>query len=271
MLKSLLGGYGKVNVARSSFVLDPTGAASGEDGSFDWSKVANYNMVYTGTNTVTSYQNIDNIIATYGGGSVTSEVVITQVTPASGPAGSKFTALGLNFGPSQGQSSLYFQNEQAGTWILADIITWGNQQINAIVPEKAAKGGYKLQVIKVAIVAGGISALESNKADFTITAPSPANGVVIAYPNPFNPISAITTEATTTFAFNPNGAVNMYVGLYDMTARLVKKIDATASGVTWDGRDENGKLVGDGAYLIRVVDKDSNRLIAKGKVLVIKH
>jgi flagellar hook assembly protein FlgD len=51
---------------------------------------------------------------------------------------------------------------------------------------------------------------------------------------------------------------------------LVYHASASGSEVNWNGRDDQGNLVGDGLYLVRIVNEESKSLIAKGKVLVIK-
>lgn len=271
-LTALLGSYGTVSLNRSAFAYDADGSGAGADASFDWSKVANYNLVYNTNGTSATYQQVDNILATFGGGSTSSEVVITSITPASGPAGTTVEVVGLNFGASMGQSMLIFENLSTGATYQCDINSWDDTVIHAVVPELANTGDYKVRVIKVAIVAGTITAQESNRTDFRITAAAAADGVVFIYPNPFNPLSTNTAESVANMIWNTGGATNMYAAVYDMTAHLVKKNDNLTTGATtWNGYDENGKLAGDGAYLVRVVNKDNGRLIAKGKALVIKH
>lgn len=71
-----------------------------------------------------------------------------------------------------------------------------------------------------------------------------------AYPNPFNP--------STEIAFSLNGAQTVQVAVFDARGRRVAALAAghLASGehrLTWDGRDEAGRSMPTGVYLIRLV------------------
>ena len=69
-----------------------------------------------------------------------------------------------------------------------------------------------------------------------------------AYPNPFNP-------ATTLRVFLPDPAV-IDLKVFDLAGRAVRVLRGatqTAAGyhyLVWDGRDEEGRRVGSGVYLV---------------------
>jgi flagellar hook assembly protein FlgD len=112
-----------------------------------------------------------------------------------------------------------------------------------------------------------VNGVQSNAVSFEVTGQS---GVTdpYAYPNPFNPYLGEISN----IVINPQGATTATVYIFDMTAKLVQKIVWPQTGisgnrVTWDGINAYGEIVGDGAYLYRVVD--GNKLLGKGKILVI--
>ena len=57
-----------------------------------------------------------------------------------------------------------------------------------------------------------------------------------------------------------------------MTAQIVYKrvIAATSTQITWNGSDLYNSIVGDGVYILRVINEDTKTLLAKGKILVVK-
>jgi len=284
-----LTSHGKVTIMKSAFSHDVDGSDSSADSSFDWSDVTNYNLVYTTMDTTVNYHYIDSITADLPGGEDPGgDVQITSVVPMAGPAGTKITVLGSGFGSNQSLSMLMFENTSSGASYQAEILSWSNTQVEAIVPRLAASGNYEIKVIKIAIVAGTTTAQESNPASFRVTAGG-ANegGVATIWPNPFNPLADAITASdvkTANIAFNPGSATNFDIYIYDMTGRLVQHrsvnigaADASARALAWDGTqavwtgyDANNNLAGDGVYILRIVDHDSKRLIAKGKILVIK-
>jgi hypothetical protein len=139
-----------------------------------------------------------------------------------------------------------------------------------MVPVKANAGAYNVRVIKVAILANTLNAQESNNQNFKVTAPAPADGVVVSYPNPFNPLSSDPIMNKAMLTYNKGTATNIGIYIYDMTAKLIYKDLVSASQTTWDGKDTWSNFVSNGAYLVRVVNEDNKSLIAKGKVMVIK-
>ncbi len=86
----------------------------------------------------------------------------------------------------------------------------------------------------------------------------PAALALSAAPNPFNP--------TTTLAFDLPGAARVAVDVYDLRGRHVRRLaagDAVAGRLTltWDGRDDGGRSLPSGAYLVRArADADTRVL-----------
>jgi hypothetical protein len=269
-LAALGTNYGKVTINRTSFSED-TGDSTRTAGAIDWTKIANYNFVYKTRYTSLSSHYIDSLIASASsGGDVTTEVVITSISPNMAPAGNRITVNGLRFGSAQGSSYLSFENLSSRISYNAEIISWSDTAIEAVVPRLAAAGTYEVKVTRVAIIAGTVTAMQSNPSSFLITAAAAGGDIVNVRPNPFNP----NTETVLMPVTNTYGATNVGYYIFDMTARLVYKHVVTASGTTasdtWDGKDLTQVLVGDGAYILRVINEDTKSLIARGKILVVK-
>ncbi|NOZ57870.1 MAG: T9SS type A sorting domain-containing protein [Calditrichaeota bacterium] len=73
------------------------------------------------------------------------------------------------------------------------------------------------------------------------------------YPNPFNP--------TTELRYQVPEATDVRIVVLDATGRLVKtlvsgKITAGQHTARWDGRDENGRVMGSGVYFVKMVAGD---------------
>ena len=268
-LTSLGSTYGEVKKNITDFSLNP--ADSNGDGIFDWSKVTGYMIQYKTKDTTINYQYFDDLVATIagtGGSTASGEVVVDTISPASGPAGTKFTISGHGFGDSQGQSLVLLENSTTKVaYQVNEILSWSSTAIELIVPRLAGKGNYSVKVIKVGISTGSFIAQESNTLGYEVTASAAASGNTTIYPNPFNPLAA---GSSVTIAFNPGSSTNIGIYIYDMTARLAKKLVVSGSSATWDGIDDYSTLVGDGAYIVRVVNEETKTLIAKGKLLIIK-
>jgi flagellar hook assembly protein FlgD len=75
------------------------------------------------------------------------------------------------------------------------------------------------------------------------------------YPNPFNPTTRIEY-------YVPEGGVRRVVlAIYDVTgARVRTLVDAVVPGgkysAAWNGRNDQGQVVGSGVYFYRLVQKD---------------
>jgi len=274
-----LGGYGKLTINTSAFAIDEDGSDPDHDGSFDWSQVTNYNILYKTLETSTAYHYIDSIHAgDVDGGPedpIEGDVIITSVDPNSAPAGTKITINGQGFDATQGQNILLLENNDTGVSYQMDIVSWGEYVIEATIPRDATLTpdnglGYELRVIKLAIVAGSMQAMESNTEGLTVTANVSANGIATVYPNPFNPISTDATHNQSNISYDAGSATSIGIYIYDRTARLVYHTTTTAASLTWDGKDTQGNYVADGVYLLRVVNNDNKSLLAKGKILVVK-
>ena len=98
------------------------------------------------------------------------------------------------------------------------------------------------------------------------------DGKVFNFPNPFNPI-----RQPTTIAYNLTNDANIALYVFDITAKLVweAQYDSGASGgklgyneVPWTGYSGFNDLPGSGVYLVRVVNRDTRRVIGKGKIVI---
>ncbi len=96
------------------------------------------------------------------------------------------------------------------------------------------------------------------------------------YPNPFSPRSALgrntTTIRYTIAAGLPHDNVRVELKIYNLLGQVMKTlvIKEQAPGeynVVWDGRDEAGRLVAAGIYLVRIVAGD---FAAERKVVVLR-
>ncbi|MFH1386978.1 MAG: Ig-like domain-containing protein [bacterium] len=259
--------YGKVTLNKSAFSED-TGDSTRTAGAIDWSKITNYNFIYATTGTTANYHYIDSLVATVSRESTPptgNEPLITLITPPAAPAGTRIVVTGLRFGDKQSESTLAFNNLTTKVAYPANIIAWSDTSITAIVPQTATIGTYEVKVTRSWTAQGVVNALESLPADFQVTSSS-AGGTVTSWPNPFN-----AGKESINLAFTlPAGTTNVGVYIFDMTAKLVNKQLITANQTTWNGNDMAGTLVGDGAYIIRVINEDNKSLIAKGKILVVK-
>jgi flagellar hook assembly protein FlgD len=267
-LMALGSSYGQISIPVSSFAEDTTDP-SRTHGAINWNGITDYGMSYLNKGTSTTYQYIDDITAV-----TTDETpvppsgdspVITNITPSAAPTGTQILVTGLKFAPVQGMSTLVFTNLTTNVPYNAEIISWSDAAIQARVPRLASIGTYEVRVNKLSTTSGVVTVLTSNPAGFQVTSLGGDSATI--YPNPFNPNKEVVNIGYTT----PAGATNIGVYIFDMTARQVSKTVIGASQTTWDGKDQNGQLVGDGVYLLRVINEDTKSLIAKGKILVVKH
>lgn len=268
--------HGEVTLNKDSFEIDEDGSDVGADtSSFDWSQITHYNFVYKTQATSADYHYIDTLTATMG----RTDEAIYQILPPAGPAGTQVAIIGNGFGATQGLSDLIFENIATGAWYKANILSWSSSRIDAVVPRGANAGNYRVKIIKITIIqeTGATSAWQSNDVDFMVTSSAaPEGGTAVIYPNPFNPIAEQTGQPNAsaikavTVAFDNDAGNQVGIYIYDMTARLVYKDVTTSSQASWSGLDSYNNVVGDGAYILRVVDENSKRVIAKGKILVIK-
>jgi 6-phosphogluconolactonase (cycloisomerase 2 family) len=276
---SSLGNYGQIGLNKASFVED-TDNTTRTEGAIDWSDIVCYEVSYPTDGITGNYQYIDSISTgnvTWGDVEppIDGDVQIGGVDPKSGPAGTQFTITGDGFGDAQGSSMVVFENKETGTTYPVEVISWSDDKIVAIVPRLAPEGEYTLKVVRIETTAGTWRALSSNPIDFEITAKALNGKAAMIYPNPFNPLATALTASgraadRATIAYDASGVTNVGIYIYDMTAKQVYHATTTEGEIVWDGKDNQGNVVADGVYLLRVVNEDSKSLISKGKILVIK-
>lgn len=80
--------------------------------------------------------------------------------------------------------------------------------------------------------------------------PSAGHRLEGAYPNPFNPMTSVK--------FNLDRDQHVRLGVFDMNGRRVAELANQTFGagehsVVWQGRDESGRAVASGNYLLRMV------------------
>ena len=93
---------------------------------------------------------------------------------------------------------------------------------------------------------------------------------VINYPNPFDPKGG----ENATFECTSDATFEAALCLYDLSAHLLWRDDlslvgGSSSRAVWNGYDNDNRLVGNGIYLYRLVDRSSGTLLGRGKVWVI--
>ncbi|MFA5875780.1 MAG: IPT/TIG domain-containing protein [Candidatus Margulisiibacteriota bacterium] len=242
----------------SAFTRNSSGAVG--NGTFD-RVIDEYHVVYTSEATSSAYHYIDYIIATTEAVEVgDSTPVIQSVNPREAVVGSTVGIVGSNFGSEEGESQVTLNGTSVGS-----VIYWSDTLILFNLPTTFTNGKYDLCVYRKN---SALSIDELSEAYvFSVIATSTR---AKAYPNPFNPLSdgTVKIEVTVTESIT----VSLY--LYDMAARMVDQVTIPllvgTNQIEWDGRDYTGAVVGDGVYLIRVVNDSTKELIAKGKILVIK-
>lgn len=194
----------------------------------------------------------------------------TDPDRAKGPAGVRIIIEGTNFRDSSTSSSRAIEFTSLSTSAMTEgiILNWTTTSIEVIMPASLASGLYGVDVKVSAPSAADpaiVTTFVSTPSNFLVTA-SAAGDIAQIYPNPFNPRSEQVTIAVN----NTTGASTLGYYIYDMAAQLVYKTAVGASQITWNGVDQWGAPVSDGAYILRVVNEDNKSLIAKGKLLVVK-
>jgi hypothetical protein len=262
--------YGQLSISVANFNSDAARSDPGSNSAFDWSKIAGYEFEYKTRSAATGYQFFDLLAATVGSLSPSQEapVVVFTDPAAAGPAGSGITINGLRFGTPQGNSLVVFDDPNTGLSYQAEVLSWSDTVITARVPALAAAGNYTIRVIRQGNIFGQQSGIVSNVVPFQVSAAAVAGAATI-YPNPFNAGKASVNIVVPTI---PSGTTNIGFYLYNVAAQLVYKqvISSPNNSITWSGLDSAGALVGNGTFLVRIIDEDSRALLAKGKILVIK-
>jgi hypothetical protein len=98
---------------------------------------------------------------------------------------------------------------------------------------------------------------------------------VLNWPNPFNP-----DKDTVKIQYDLADDKNVSVNIYDLTMNLVWKRDFAAGSdggtsskkneISWDGRTDFGDICANGIYLVMVIDSNGKKLLAKGKIAILK-
>ncbi|MFA6169164.1 MAG: Ig-like domain-containing protein [Candidatus Margulisiibacteriota bacterium] len=194
----------------------------------------------------------------------------TDPDRAKGPAGVRIILEGTNFRDSLTSSSRAVEFTSLTTSALTEgiILNWTTTSIEVVLPAGLPSGMYGVDVKVSAPSASDpavVTTFVSTPKDFLVTA-SAAGDVAQVYPNPFNPLA----EQANIVVSNTGGASRLGYYIYDMAAQLVYRTSTGASQITWNGVDQWGSLVSDGAYILRVVNEDNKSLLAKGKILVVK-
>jgi len=118
-------------------------------------------------------------------------ITIASLSQSSGPVGASVTITGTNFGPSQGSSTVLFNNVSATT------TSWGQTSIIAVVPNGATTGN-------VVVTVGGIP---SNGVNFAVTAPPPGINLVQ------HTSKDAGTVASSSLAFPANNTAGNWIGV----------------------------------------------------------
>jgi hypothetical protein len=121
--------------------------------------------------------------------------------------------------------------------------------------------GYgKTLVVTVADKAGNIGRYSAVTQSSTLGFGS-GSGAPHNYPNPFN-----NNSGSTTIALGLTKSANVEFKIFDLAGNLVKSwanVSATpATTLTWDGRDDQGRIVARGVYLGRIKATDGSHTAA---------
>jgi Zn-dependent metalloprotease len=154
-----------------------------------------------------------------------------------------------------GPVGLHYSTSDGGELLVSDILTLGNVILPAI--EVDVPGG-----------GGGSGKLEPNAPDPGMTSPEGENLPAITrfagiFPNPF--------QRSTTVALELSTSRPVRVSIYGPQGALVRTlVDGTQPAgrllFTWDGRDDGGRRVAPGIYLVRVA---AGELLATRKATLI--
>jgi hypothetical protein len=95
-----------------------------------------------------------------------------------------------------------------------------------------------------------LASVESGETQFSIASEFT---LLQNYPNPFNP--------TTQIMYNVPNASEVHLAIYDMNGREIAKLvdgqqQVGQNNISWDGRDNSGKLVSSGVYIYRIKAND---------------
>jgi flagellar hook assembly protein FlgD len=110
---------------------------------------------------------------------------------------------------------------------------------------------------KVVVMAGDVTVLET-----------PLN-----YPNPFNP----SLDGTTAISYKLSKDSDITVAIYDIAGNKIwqeNRLSGSEGGkggyneVTWNGKNMSGELVGNGMYLLMIINTSDNKVLGRGKITI---
>ena len=258
----------EVQIALSAINTEVADSDLDNDG-LDLNSIKEYQFVFVGSGAVTAPIYIDDVTAIVTTTPPTPEGDDPHIDTITSPAAptDSITLTGTNFLTDGGE--VVFVNRNAdgteGTVVTtvrsagsgSPITVWDTARVTLTLPQMVA-GQKSVRLTRT-------DGKTSNTVTLEVTA-SAAAGPAYNYPNPFKPISGERTN----IIFTPGSATYAKILIFDMTAKIIKKLQWTGGtpSVEWDGKNDFGEIVGDGVYLYRVVD-DGNKLLGKGKILAV--
>ncbi len=247
---------------------------------FDPSKVARVENVYETAiviedpNAFNKKAEVKAILTISNSANILGLPKINLITPASGPVGIQVTIKGENFDFSDRRYKDYARVVFNKLLNLENVRVISPTEVTATIPMNVQPGKYTVYFNRRADLndLGAFSA-ETDKI-FEIT---PLTAITDVRPNPVNPLDPDPTnnKATIRITVTDKAGANVAIYIFDITGRLVWQKQAHYAGeltheVAWDAKVLDGDLVGDGVYLVRVMNNDTKTLISKGKIVVIK-
>ncbi len=200
-------------------------------------------------------------------GTDVSTIGITSVVPAEGYNSGTLRSEIQGFG---------FKSGAAATLALAgeieitasDTLVVSSSKISCSFDLTGKKPG--IWTLNVANSDGGSAALADAFEIKTLA----AGGVMINYPNPFNPLAG-----STTFIYELEADADSTLLIFNISAELVYKrtfssgVNGAKEGtnsIEWNGTNSFGEISANGVYFARVIESRTGRMLAKGKVAVSK-
>ncbi len=200
-------------------------------------------------------------------GSDISTVGITAVAPSSGYNSGALRTEIEGFGFRSGASAaLSIAGETDIT--ATDIFVTSSSKISCSFDLTGKKPG--VWTVNVTNSGGGAAALVDAFEIKTLA----TSGVMINYPNPFDPLTA-----STTFIYELDADADSTLLIFNISAELVYKrtfpsgVNGGKEGtnsVEWNGINSFGEISANGVYFARLIESRTGRILAKGKVAVSK-
>lgn len=192
----------------------------------------------------TEYNNYSNPGAFYGVGAANGPA-LSALTPNSGAVGASVTITGVDFGATQGESTVTFN----GT--VATPTTWNNTSVVAPVPDEATTG-------PVVVTVGGVA---SNGVNFTVTGPptitelSPTSGAIGALIT-IDGANFSSAQGSSTVTFNgttttPISWSNTTLTVRVPTGATTGPVVVTVGGVPSNAADFTVLPGGVGSYIVQ--------------------